>query len=483
MAKTRILLTALSTLKPEWQKGSIIDLGNGKDESTLHPQEPLLIKLKEENIKITHCITLETEKVRDDIVPQKDPSGRTSAELFKERLDYWLGDGVEKIGVSLSEDAPKEAVAQTVREIEAIAGKTGEETELYIQTNGGFRDTGLLLTSVAHALALGDEQVEPRFYAVHYQDGIGYLREDDSIRVLDLVSAMNEFFDYGRVGKSLEKYMEEKESDDLREGMSRINDGIIWGDIDTIEDGCCLLRTYFEGEKPGRKAPDDVLLQLFEERIRADLGPLLRKNCSVIDYVRWCEKKGFYQQLLVFVESRMYRDYLKAGVFTVDEEAGRVLEDYGYRDGEEKAYITLDAWLKNMFNVGLANAFPYAVFGKNYDFGNARSVLMRKMQDLRNSRNCYAASQLLGEIKVDVSLYDKNTKRSDKVTLTDPLVFDSKKTNDELTVLLYTHRVLKEIRNDASHMLGKGKDPSVKENIVRFYIKLYDRVANAFGKK
>lgn len=470
MAKTRILLTALSTLSSNWQDGSIIDLGNGKAESTLHPQEPLLIKLSEENIKVTHCITLETNKVREDTIPENDPSGRTSAALFEERLDYWLGDGIKKIAVPVSDGEPKEAVAQTVKEIETIVRNANGKTELYIQTNGGFRDIGLILTSVVYAL--GSKRIEPHFYTVHYQEKRGNLLEDDSVRVLDLVSALNEFFDYGRVGKSLDKYMAQGQTDDLCEGMRRINDGIIWCDIATIEDGCALLRTYFEKEESERNAPADVLLQLFEKRIRTDLRPLLQENCPVIEYVRWCEKKGFYQQLLVFVESRMYRDYLKANVFTVDRSAIEQLYEKWEYSEEESGYTITNAWLKWRFK-RRAEKFPYEEFGKDiYDYNKAKAAVCGK-----------ARGALTTGKEGTEQLYVENPQTSEKIYLDRYINFGLHQQDADLAALLFTHYVLKQIRNDAGHMLGKSKDPSVKENIVNFYIKLCDSVMNASGTK
>ena len=68
-----------------------------------------------------------------------------------------------------------------------------------------------------------------------------------------------------------------------------------------------------------REIKQDSLLELFIKNIRMDYGVLLKEDHDVIDEIQWCLTKGYLQQALTLIESKMPEELFKKGIFSYDE--------------------------------------------------------------------------------------------------------------------------------------------------------------------
>lgn len=90
--------------------------------------------------------------------------------------------------------------------------------------------------------------------------------------------------------------------------MQTIAEGIQLCDVVKFENG---LRDLSDALSKLKKAPRDIkntgYLTLFQELIRDSYGTKLldNKHRSTIDEIKWCLEKGFIQQALTLLESKM----------------------------------------------------------------------------------------------------------------------------------------------------------------------------------
>lgn len=132
----------------------------------------------------------------------------------------------------------------------------------------------------------------------------------DIFSIMNFVSGIHECSNYGQV-KSLNLTVDKKNrpaEKKILQFMQTIAEGIQLCDVVKFENG---LRDLSDALSKLKKAPRDIkntgYLTLFQELIRDSYGTKLldNKHRSTIDEIKWCLEKGFIQQALTLLESKM----------------------------------------------------------------------------------------------------------------------------------------------------------------------------------
>ena len=188
-----------------------------------------------------------------------------------------------------------------------------EGTRLYIDMQGGDRNAIVQMNAIVGLLEGKDVEIAGR-YAIEFQDGKieNPIKEVSSAyKTYELISAMQAFKKYGR-GQSLIDYFgknNDKKIEDLLEAIKKASASIRLCDIDGFDKALCKiadLRPSFE-TNTAKTELDIVFKDIVDdygEMLSNTKGGYLRK-------IEWCIKKGYIQQALTIVESKM-PDYLYA---------------------------------------------------------------------------------------------------------------------------------------------------------------------------
>ena len=106
-------------------------------------------------------------------------------------------------------------------------------------------------------------------------------------------------------------------ADSLLAAMRRVDDGISLCNTGDLETGINYLKYVFQNT-PKEDLPEveSNIFRILENTIRMDYGKLLEEeNLDELELVRWAMRKGFYQQSLTIIESRIPRDIVESGMF------------------------------------------------------------------------------------------------------------------------------------------------------------------------
>lgn len=322
---TNILLTAMSTFPKEIKK-SIFSY-KGQTYIGRYQLDPIPKMLSYELAKSGRCLdkilmlctpkTTEKKMVRTDEnqTIEDSPIG-----YFKYQIEDYMNPEIELkerfSQIDIDENKPAEGIHKTVeiiRNIRKRNEKAGKTVHLYLDTHGGFRGVQLMLEAIISLLKNEDIHIE-KIYAIQFSDSKDQpnriIDNDAELEMFDFVSGINEFINYGRIN-SLSSHMKTQDSN-LLKPIQKIADSIQLCDIPKFEEGLNDLAKYFDCQGKIK----NPYLNLFEENIKNDYRSLLTKNRTVTDEIEWCLRKGFYQQAITLIESRMPEEIFKSKLLT-----------------------------------------------------------------------------------------------------------------------------------------------------------------------
>lgn len=198
---------------------------------------------------------------------------------------------------------------------------------------------------------------------------------------------------------------------------------------------------------------------LFIKNIRMDYGVLLKEDHDVIDEIQWCLTKGYLQQALTLIESKMPGELFKKGIFHYDEnfmveikkdpnkskikvkDAIECAKAMQHREWESDINFIFIKWIKAL------NIFDKDDNGKQIIFElnkTHQEYLNFSMQSTPNFNN---------KVFLTIS-YKKNVLL--KVMLKKGIYIDQY-LQDMCMRFLILHYTLKQERNIANHAIGERK--------------------------
>lgn len=173
-------------------------------------------------------------------------------------------------------------------------------TNIYLDITGGFRDTTMLLLSTMRLLQYRGICMKQ----VIYSNFINYKIEDVTsiYEIYDLISGAQEFTQFGSIRALAEYYKEERKSKELEELLEQMNlfsESLQLCKADDFEK--CLsklgecIRTFKESQQANK---EDKLFNVLLQRIEKEYSPIIKKETSMPEIIKWCAERGFIQQAL-----------------------------------------------------------------------------------------------------------------------------------------------------------------------------------------
>lgn len=347
-----VLLLALSTFGRNVNPNKFIYLDeNGKEDKVigryqLDPVPKMLYKTlyqKEQGTLdkiIMLCTSKTLEKVAEVPIGTEKIYDISPIDYFKDQIrDYMRPDADDEelfqaIEVDLT--SPYHGIQSVITTLRSIKAAHEDQTlNLYLDTHGGLRGIQRIMEATVSLLKSEDIDVREA-YAVEYSDNgtKSIVSETENMKIYDFVSGVNEFFSCGRAD-TLMKYKENleqtheakkessskniftKEENQLITAISDVATGIQWCSIPAFDQGIKDLQKIFPetSESTAKNTSTESFdtknidkgsyLDIYRTNIQKDYSTLLKKDHTVLDEIEWCINKGFYQQALTLIESKI----------------------------------------------------------------------------------------------------------------------------------------------------------------------------------
>lgn len=347
-----VLLLALSTFGRNVNPNKFIYVDeNGKEDKVigryqLDPVPKMLYKTlyqKEQGTLdkiIMLCTSKTLEKVAEVPIGTEKIYDISPIDYFKDQIrDYMRPDTDDEelfqaIEVDLT--SPYRVIQSVITTLRSIKATHEDQTlNLYLDTHGGLRGIQRIMEATVSLLKSEDIDVREA-YAVEYSDNgtKSIVSETENMKIYDFVSGVNEFFSCGRAD-TLMKYKENleqtheakkessskniftKEENQLITAISDVATGIQWCSIPAFDQGIKDLQKIFPetSESTAKNTSTESsdtknidkgsYLDIYRTNIQKDYSTLLKKDHTVLDEIEWCINKGFYQQALTLIESKI----------------------------------------------------------------------------------------------------------------------------------------------------------------------------------
>ena len=314
--------------------------GNDYTDSYFYQMEPVIDLLSnhlhKKNEHIDEIILLVTEKTVEKVENVKiiTADNKTNTLIMSDRensnmispLDYFVysfnkrNPGTKtKFSLHYCDSNEKTgSIAKTIHEV-LDELRDHKKAKVYVDIHGGIRSTQQLVSSILSLLHLEGIGISSNNVFNVRKDGYNTSfieNAGNTFRIMDFVSGMNEFMSYGRTGSLERFYKTEKKAIDLTaksptdasQGsesnivsiFKEIASGIQLCDINSFENGLDKLKDIdISAQNP------DSFLSIFWNDVEANYKGLLGADRTVLDEIKWCISKGFFQQALTLIESRM----------------------------------------------------------------------------------------------------------------------------------------------------------------------------------
>ena len=424
---------------------------------------------KEKQEHLDYIITLNTKEVNSSVLDTVICNSKNgieyefcniTAKIFFEKM---LCNGQKAfqqipkiISIPIDVDDIIPGIFLAMNQLRELKDKSND-FNLYIDMHGGPRNTQMTFQTILSLLK--HESIYPSaIYTIIMNKSKPNTIKDDTkyFDYIDFVSGMNEFLNFGKPIsiKSLNN-LNDLSLRDFTEKANQVADALTLCDMSVFQKSLEDMSNWLNN----REIKQDSLLELFIKNIRMDYGVLLKENHDVIDEIQWCLTKGYLQQTLTLIESKMPEELFKKGIFHYDEnfmveikkdpnkskikvkDAIECAKAMQHREWESDINFIFIKWIKAL------NIFDKDDNGKQIIFElnkTHQEYLNFSMQSTPNFNN---------KVFLTVS-YKKNVLL--KVMLKKGIYIDQY-LQDMCMRFLILHYTLKQERNIANHAIGERK--------------------------
>ena len=503
--------------------------GNDYSDSYYYQMEPVIDLLSnhlhKKNEQIDEIILLVTEKTVEKVENVKliSADNKTNTLIMSDRenpnmispLDYFIysfnrrNPGTKtKFSIHYCDSTEETgSIAKTIHEV-LDELRDHKKARVYVDIHGGIRSTQQLVSSILSLLHLEGIRISSNNVFNVRKDGYNTSfieNAGNTFRIMDFVSGMNEFMSYGRTGSLERFYKTEKKSiasnaksptdtsqiseSNIVNIFKEIASGIQLCDINSFENGLDKLKDIdISAQNP------DSFLSIFWNDVEANYKGLLGKDRTVLDEIKWCISKGFFQQALTLIESRMPDELInKQKIINVQNYStninptnlspsfGKNLLNYKCRNRtysiikEFSLKDVLDNYKKNTPWKESCNVL-FEKWAKDCYFGKDNNVL-----DLFSSYKAYIEStnsntKLYDSLKSNRCNPDAQVRfnlKEDNIEVTLSITPIKKVKNSLIGKFMCLHMTLKNQRNSSNH----ASDDSYSMDIIDWALRAYVALA------
>lgn len=293
------------------------------------------------------------------------------------------------------------------------AKKASKKIEIYLDIQGGLRTDAYVRSNVLSLLNnLQDESKKKvdlkQVISVNYNRNNKIntiVDETGRYKITDLVSGMNAFINYGKTKQLIDTWnilYKDKETDDIKKmfnAMQKVDQSLSLCDVTALVNAINELNGIFNSEIKDKDSNNEFI-KVFRDNIRDDYKGIVKEDgVDIFALVKWAYKKGFYQQAITLIESKMPEQMVKDGYFSYgnanDEKRKEWVKDKAKFD---ESYLSKDMihfffreiTMKGHFDKEIDNnnsIKDYYVFYKTADESTDILKQYKKIKRQRNKTN------------------------------------------------------------------------------------------------
>lgn len=472
-------------------------------------------KLAKENQVIDAIIVMNTNATKKEdkenpIKVEDRPFNMSQFDFFKERCSCVFKDkDINRIeGIDLQDEQGNDTLEKTMygilRKLERIS-ENGAQINLHIATHGGMRSVSVVTNSIITLLKNNPHINSISRYASQWNKNYkcyNFFNVDEEFKIYDFVSGINEFLSFGR-SASLETFVKSTNSESGRkitDAINRISDDISLCRMESFNEDLCALNTVLKAEQEVKEKSyfdfvnsiirDDYCVQFNNKPYN-----LLEKDTQdLLAQITWCINKGFMQQALTLIESKL-SDYL--------------LEKKVYVLEKDSSNNTITETINSIMTTGIFNYTYYKNRSKYPRFGyfkkNYKAVLndkeiqkittpekLRKyvdsitnpsyLKDYDNGRKYYDSdtlNRIASEKKIEVIdfLKQKDFNCAKRIPVNECCISYTEIGDEylkDLYCIWYLESFLKLFRNDTNHAIGSQVNFTVTNlmSTIKLFLKM-----------
>ena len=202
--------------------------------------------------------------------------------------------------------------------------------DLYIDMQGGNRTDGYVKNAVLsifnndkHSRIFIRKVVATEFEPRNFASAI--VDETNRYRVTDLTAGMNAFIQYGRadlIKNHLRTLGIKKDSHTgkLASAMVEIDHALSICNVTALTRAIDSIREIFNEPASSDSSEAAEIFRVLENGIRQDYGDLISKpEIDYYDLTNWALSKGFIQQAVTIIESKMPIEFVRKGICSFDD--------------------------------------------------------------------------------------------------------------------------------------------------------------------
>ncbi len=522
-----VLLLTLSTLNTtEFNKKSTFDLTDipGEDLKEYYYQlEPvpykLMLQFDQENQgqKLDGILMVCSTSTREDkktgnvsklIDPEANPADTFSATVL-EYFKYKTADYAQKLNtpytlsfkeIDTNIKAEERNVNKRTMDTLSLVHDVIEEIRIlkqhypnlniHVDTHGGFRTTQEILNGVLSLLQMEGVTIKPaNIHTVELSENknpdngaTAFLASGGEIfNLMNFISGIHECINYGQI-KSLHSLNDDcsPAGQQVLDDMQTIAEGIQLCDVDKFENGLNALSVslpHLKGTETASK--NDRYLALFHSLIHDSYGEaLLNPERKAIDEIKWCLGKGFIQQALTLLESKMPAEIIKNGFLKSVTTNGcdRLLERTASGDTQ-----IIESERTHLEEPGTPK-FDYESV-ENYIFNRYIGSKNNRRLDLNSVYDYQSIAYYQGAPSFSVDGAPNRNSNNEGATSWESRRYCLKErgsadTTQYINALVQLHKKLKEARNSTNHA-AEGENRLSVDTICRalnIYVECYERI-------
>ncbi len=217
-------------------------------------------------------------------------------------------------------------ISEIINTIRSCASEnTTVPLDLYIDMQGGSRTDGYVRNAI---LSILNKDTNSRIsirkvVATDYEQG-NYtsmiVDETSRYQVINLTTGMNAFIQYGRADlinayRSSINIPDNSHVGKLVLAMVEIDHALSVCNITALTEAIASIRTIFDTSDSSGNNEANELFRVLEDGIRNDYGELVSEpEINYYVLTKWAFNKGFIQQALTIIESKMPREFVRKGI-------------------------------------------------------------------------------------------------------------------------------------------------------------------------
>lgn len=338
-------------------------------------------------------------------------------------------------------------------------------TKLYMDMQGGDRNAIAQMNAIVGLLEGENVEIAGRYaMGYHADQEFNPIKEVSSnYSTYALISAMQAFKKYGR-GQSLIEYFKKNDNEfvqKLLQAIKTASDSIRLCDIDGFDNALQIISDL----RPSFRTLTNTEIDIVYKDIVEDYGDmLLNTHGGYLRKIEWCIKKGYIQQALTIVESKMPEYLFDKGVIIFEWD--KIVKAENGEKKDIKTWFDDDIYKKDYQSL---KHFAVEILFFNNWYSKSHFGVVDRFDNVED---------LLNEFYDDrVNWVRFNKKRPNQVTIIPSIVPSCKK---YLSAFMKLHCYLKEQRNIVNHGSSSCERKSIKELTTKLemYVELGRKIIN-----